>query len=91
MPVAPLTDVSMGKVTIFSTSSGAIPEAAVITTTVGALRSGKTSTSVVVVIQVPPMSRIKPSIRTSRRLLSEYDIILFSIVIVNFIIIPLCT
>ena len=43
--VAPLTAVSMGKVTSLSTSSGAIPSASVITTTVGALRSGNTSTS----------------------------------------------
>ena len=45
-PVAPLTAVSMGNVTRRSTSSGAIPPASVMTTTVGALRSGKTSTSV---------------------------------------------
>ena len=43
--VAPLTAVSMGKVTRRSTSSGAIPSASVITTTVGAFRSGNTSTS----------------------------------------------
>ena len=45
-PVAPFTEVSMGKVTNCSTSSAAIPSASVITTTVGALRSGNTSTSV---------------------------------------------
>ena len=44
--VAPLTAVSMGKVTSCSTSSAAMPLASVITTTVGALRSGNTSTSV---------------------------------------------
>ena len=44
--VAPLTAVSMGKVTSCSTSSAAMPPASVMTTTVGAVRSGKTSTSV---------------------------------------------
>ena len=45
-PVAPLTAVSMGNVTSCSTSSAAMPPASVMTTTVGAFRSGKTSTSV---------------------------------------------
>ena len=44
--VAPFKADSTGKVTSLSTSSGAIPSASVITTTVGAFRSGKTSTSV---------------------------------------------
>ena len=44
-PVAPLTAVSTGKVTRRSTSSAAMPLASVITTTVGAFRSGNTSTS----------------------------------------------
>ena len=44
--VAPLTAVSMGKVTSCSTSSAAMPLASVMTTTVGAVRSGNTSTSV---------------------------------------------
>ena len=44
---APLTAVSRGKVTRRSTSSGAMPGASVMTTTVGALRSGNTSTSMV--------------------------------------------
>ena len=44
--VAPLTAVSIGKVTNCSTSSAAMPPASVMTTTVGAFRSGKTSTSV---------------------------------------------
>ena len=43
--VAPLTAVSMGKLTRRSTSSAAMPLASVITTTVGAFRSGNTSTS----------------------------------------------
>ncbi len=45
-PVAPFTAVSTGKVTSCSTSSAAIPFASVMMTTVGALRSGNTSTSV---------------------------------------------
>ena len=44
--VAPFTAVSMGKVTSCSTSSAAIPLASVMTTTVGAFKSGNTSTSV---------------------------------------------
>ena len=48
--VAPFTAVSMGKVTRRSTSSGAMPVASVITVTVGALRSGNTSTSIVVAV-----------------------------------------
>ena len=41
--VAPFTAVSMGNVTSLSPSSAAIPLASVITTTVGAVRSGNTS------------------------------------------------
>ena len=44
--VAPFTAVSTGKVTNCSTSSAAIPFASVIITTVGAFKSGNTSTSV---------------------------------------------
>jgi len=44
--VAPFTAVSIGKVTSLSTSSAAMPWASVITTTVGAVRSGNTSTSI---------------------------------------------
>ena len=40
-PAAPLSDVSTGNVTNCSTSSGAMPGASVMTTTVGAFRSGK--------------------------------------------------
>ena len=49
-PAAPFTDVSSGKVMSRSTSSGAMPFASVITTTVGALRSGNTSTSIVLAV-----------------------------------------
>ena len=44
MPEAPLMAVSMGKVTSISTSSGAMPWHSVIMVTVGAVRSGNTST-----------------------------------------------
>ena len=53
-PAAPFTAVSMGKVTRLSTSSGARPWASVSTVTVGAVRSGKTSTGSVAATQPPP-------------------------------------
>jgi hypothetical protein len=43
-PEAPFNAVSIGKVMSVSTSSGAIPCASAMTVTVGAVRSGKTST-----------------------------------------------
>jgi hypothetical protein len=43
-PEAPLSAASMGNVTWLSTSVGAMPWASVMTVTVGAVRSGKTST-----------------------------------------------
>ena len=43
-PGVPAIAISMGKVTIRSTSSGERPPASVITTTLVLLRSGKTST-----------------------------------------------
>src|SRR6056297_630191 len=52
-PVAPLTAVSSGKVTSVSPSSGAMPCASVRTVTVGAVRSGKTSTGILVAVIVP--------------------------------------
>ena len=70
-PVAPLTDVSIGKVTSCSTSSGAIPCASVMTTTVGAFKSGKTSTSVLSVMYVPPINRRIAEKRITKRLWSE--------------------
>ena len=78
-PVAPLMLVSMGKLTVFSTSSGAKPGASVIATTVGALRSGNMSTSVRNVTATPRNSRIAESTTTTMRLLSESPIILLSI------------
>ena len=75
--VAPLTAVSMGKVTSRSTSSGAIPAASVITTTVGALRSGKTSTSERLAERIPATTHRAAITRTAARLFSENAMILF--------------
>ena len=71
-PVAPLSAVSIGNVTVFSTSSGAIPGASVITTTVGAFRSGKMSTSVRSMVMHPQISS-RPAIMSVTALL-ESDI-----------------
>ena len=76
--VAPFTAVSIGNVTSRSTSSAAMPFASVITTTVGALRSGKTSTSMLSAVYRPPMVSNTPSMSTTRRLSSENLIILFN-------------
>ena len=77
--VAPFTDVSMGNVTSFSTSSGAIPCASVNTTTVGAVRSGNTSTSIFEATKEPNTIITTEATTTSRRLLSEKCIMLFNI------------
>ncbi|CCY36417.1 unknown [Tannerella sp. CAG:118] len=69
--VAPFTAVSTGNVTKRSTSSGAIPGASVMTTTVGALRSGNTSTSIFIAVNVPANKRIMDAINISRRLFRE--------------------
>ena len=79
-PVLPFTAVSIGKVTSCSTSSAAIPPASVIMTTVGALRSGKTSTSVLLVEYSPAMTSRTAATRTSILFSSENLIILFSII-----------
>ena len=78
-PVAPFTAVSMGKVTSRSTSSAAMPRASVITTTVGALRSGKTSTSIRHAVQQPTASSSTLKNTTNGRLRRERDSILLSI------------
>ena len=81
-PDAPFTAVSIGKVMRRSTSSGAKPAASVITTTVGALRSGKTSTSMLRAVYMPAIrSNSAPRIMENR-LSSEKRIILFSMVVV---------
>jgi len=81
--VAPLSEVSIGKVTSRSTSSAAIPCASVMTTTVGALRSGNTSTSMRVAAHTPATAMRTAAITTTRRLSSENLIILFSMAVRN--------
>ena len=76
--VAPLTAVSMGKVTVFSTSSGAMPCASVMMTTVGAFRSGNTSTSMVSVTYMPPKVSSTAVSRMKSLLCSANSIILLS-------------
>ncbi len=76
--VAPFTAVSIGKVTVRSTSSAAMPLASVITTTVGAFRSGKTSTSILRAVYVPATSSTTPAIITNIRLRNENSMIRFS-------------
>ena len=56
-----------------------MPAASVITTTVGALRSGKMSTSVRRVTMTPYISNIPAMTRTDIRLASEAFMILLSI------------
>src|SRR5574344_2037010 len=76
--VAPFTAVSTGKVTSLSTSSGAIPVASVIITTVGALRSGNTSTSILEAVYTPAIIRSTERTRTRGLLFKENLIILLS-------------
>ena len=54
-----------------------IPSASVITTTVGALRSGKTSTSVWIVEYIPATRQMKAITSTATLLLSEKRMIPF--------------
>ena len=79
--VAPFTAVSMGNVTRRSTSSGAIFEASVRITTVGIVRSGKTSTSIFFAEYMPPMTVNTTASITNSLLFNEYLIILFSIAV----------
>ena len=77
--VAPFTAVSIGKVTKRSTSSGAIPVASVITTTVGAFRSGNTSTSISCTLYSPAHRIISAATTMASRFFNAKSIILFSI------------
>ena len=65
IPVAPFSAVSIGKVTSASISSGPIPCASVRTVTVGAERSGKTSTGIRSAKSVPP-TRTRPAAAATR-------------------------
>src|SRR5699024_10541466 len=79
--VAPFNAVSTGKVTNRSTSSGAIPGASVMTTTVGAFKSGKTSTSIFIDVYNPAKSNNTDATKISSRLFKEYRIILFNMAV----------
>ena len=69
--VAPLTADSTGNVTSVSTSSDAIPCASVMIVTVGAVRSGKTSTGISVAIIVPAIRSMKAEMRTNSLFCNE--------------------
>lgn len=78
-PVAPLTAVSIGKDTSASTSSGAIPCASVSTVTVGAVRSGKTSTGMRSAVHVPAARSNAAADSTTTRFRSDQAMKRFSI------------
>ena len=70
-PEAPFIAVSMGNVTSVSTSVGAIPWASVRMVTVGAVKSGNTSTGMVFVTNSPTAISASESSTTRMRLFSE--------------------
>jgi hypothetical protein len=78
-PVAPFTAVSIGNVTSVSTSSGAMPCASVSTVTVGAVRSGNTSTGMRAAVIVPATSSSAAAATTSSRFRMDQRITLSSI------------
>ena len=71
-PAAPLTEVSMGNVTWLSTSVGAMPSASVMTVTVGAVRSGKTSTGIRTAVKPPKTVNRTAVTRITTRLPSAH-------------------
>ena len=71
-PGAPLSAASIGKLTWASTSTGAMPWASVTTVTVGAVRSGNTSTGVRSVSMPPQASSSTAPSTTNRRLRSDH-------------------
>ena len=73
-PAAPLSAASIGKVTSDSISSGAIPPPSTRIVTVGAVRSGRTSTGRCAACQPPHASRIAASVRTISLLWSDQRI-----------------
>src|SRR5688500_6058880 len=77
-PVAPFTAVSIGNETSASTSSGAIPCASVSTVTVGAVRSGKTSTGMRYAAQAPSTSISAAAASTNTRFSSDQAMSRFS-------------
>ena len=78
MPVDPFTAVSMGNETSASTSSGAMPCASVSTVTVGAVRSGKTSTGMLYAVYAPATSMMAEMASTTTRFCSAQAMTLFS-------------
>jgi len=70
-PEAPFIAVSMGNVTKVSTSVGAMPWASVRIVTVGAVKSGKTSTGIVVVTYNPATIKANERSTIRRRLFKE--------------------
>ncbi len=83
--VAPFKATSTGNVTSCSTSSGAKPCASVITTTVGAFKSGKTSTSILDAVYTPASISKTAAIKTTKRLSNENLINLFNINLLPFV------
>ena len=70
-PAAPFIAVSMGNVTSVSTSEGAMPWASVRIVTVGAVKSGKTSTGMVVVTYSPTAIKASETKTIRTRLFSD--------------------
>ena len=70
-PGAPLSAASIGKVTSASMSVGAMPPPSTRMVTVGAVRSGSTSTGIVVAVYVPPASSNAETPSTSTRFPSD--------------------
>ena len=79
-PVAPFTEASIGNVTSVSTSSGAMPWASARMVTVGAVRSGNTSTGRRRAVHAPPASSRTAPNTTSSRLSSDHRMSRFNIV-----------
>ena len=77
---APFIDASIGNETRVSTSTGAMPWASVMTVTVGAVRSGKTSTGMLVATYPPSPIRRSERAMTSERFWSERRMMELSIV-----------
>jgi hypothetical protein len=71
-PAAPLSAVSIGKVTSASMSVGAMPRPSTRIVTVGAVRSGRTSTGMRTVTQPPAMRNRTLMASTRGRLFSDH-------------------
>src|SRR3989304_1559088 len=71
---APFTAVSIGNVTSISISSGAIPRPSTRIVTVGAVRSGNTSTGIVVVTYPPTSTSTADKMTTASRFERDHRI-----------------